>query len=137
MGANGEYSVDGAAFGVEFSAGFEITTTTTTTTSTTATSSYGYGAEDSVFWGEGAGFRAERAAFGGEGAGFGVEGGLGVEGGDNADTLWYGTSVFGSTNMSTSSIVVLPSVPTNELASTINPEFIDHLLVLSVNKSNK
>ena len=61
------------------------------------------------------------------------EGGFGVEGGDNEGTVGYGTSVIQGVNTAsssnpfqtkTASVFKLPSVPSNDLSSTINSDFL-------------
>ena len=55
------------------------------------------------------------------GAAFGTEGqGFGVEGGDNEGTVGYGTSVIQGATAS----LGLPTVPSNNLVSTIKPDFL-------------
>ena len=64
---------------------------------------------------------AGTAAAGAAGAGFGAEGG------DNASALGFGattTTTTSTVGQAGASVVGLPSVPSNQLASTINPGFL-------------
>ena len=126
----------GAAFATQSTGGAFTTTTQTTQVTGTAFGAEGAGFgieggdnEGTVGYGTsvieganaGAAFATQStgAAFttSTEGAGFGIEGG------DNAGTVGYGTSVIQGATAS-SSVVGLPTVPSNNLVSTITPSFL-------------
>jgi len=132
MGATYGQTVDlgsGAGAGAG-SAGYGFEQTTTTTTTTTK-NEFGLGGEGGASFGIEGGDNEGTVGYGTSviagaeagGASFGMGGGdLGSTGGEFIST--GGEAFQTTTSTTTSSAMGLPSVPSNELVSTMNPDFL-------------